>query len=133
MSRALYALGGFCIRRRYPVIVAWLALVVITVVVVIAAEATAVNAGFQVATGAYVGQQVSSPAVEKSEAVGLAAAVVILLYTFGTAVAMILPIVTSLLGLAVGLSLIGLLGHAVSVPTVGPTLGTMLGLGLRID
>jgi putative drug exporter of the RND superfamily len=100
---------------------------------VIDAEAPAVKAGFDVATGGYVGNQVSSPAVEKSEAVGLAAAVVILLFTFGTAVAMILPIFTSLLGLAVGLSAIGLLGHAVDVPTVGPTLGTMLGLGVGID
>src|SRR5204863_1081889 len=70
---------------------------------------------------------------EKSEVVGLAAAVIILLITFGTAAAMSLPIITALLGLATGLSAIGLLGHAVDVPTVGPTLGTMLGLGVGID
>jgi putative drug exporter of the RND superfamily len=100
---------------------------------VIDAEAPAENAGFKVATGGYIGQQVSSPAVESSEVVGLAAAVIILLITFGTAAAMSLPIVTALLGLATGLSAIGLLGHAVDVPTVGPTLGTMLGLGVGID
>ncbi len=100
---------------------------------IIDAEEPAVHAGFQVATGGYLGQQVSSPAVEKSEVVGLAAAVIILLITFGTAVAMALPIVTALLGLAIGLNAIGLLGHAVDVPTVGPTLGTMLGLGVGID
>jgi putative drug exporter of the RND superfamily len=100
---------------------------------VIDAEQPAVKAGFNVATGGYVGDQVSQPAVEKSELVGLAAAVVILLFTFGTAVAMGLPILTSLLTLGVGLSLVGMLGHLVSVPTVGPTLGTMLGLGVGID
>ncbi len=100
---------------------------------IIDAEEPAVHAGFQVATGGYLGQQVSSPAVEDSEAVGLAAAVIILLITFGTAMAMALPIVTALLGLAIGLNAIGLLGHAVDVPTVGPTLGTMLGLGVGID
>src|SRR4051812_36679323 len=100
---------------------------------VIDAEQPAVKAGFHVATGGYVGDQVSQPAVEKSELVGLAAAVVILLFTFGTAVAMGLPILTSLLTLGVGLSLVGMLGHLVSVPTVGPTLGTMLGLGVGID
>jgi RND superfamily putative drug exporter len=100
---------------------------------VIDAEQPAVNAGFKVATGGYIGDQVSNPAVEKSEVVGLAAAVIILLFTFGTAVAMGLPIITSLLTLAVGLSLVGMLGHLVSVPTVGPTLGTMLGLGVGID
>ena len=100
---------------------------------VIDAEEPAVKAGFNVATGGYVGDQVSQPAVEKSELVGLAAAVIILLFTFGTAVAMGLPILTSLLTLGVGLSLVGMLGHLVSVPTVGPTLGTMLGLGVGID
>src|SRR5262245_7864900 len=100
---------------------------------VIDAEQPAVNAGFKVATGGYIGNQVSSPAVEKSEIVGLAAAVVILLFTFGTAVAMGLPIITSLLTLAVGLSLVGMLGHLAPVPTVGPTLGTMLGLGVGMD
>src|SRR3954454_21958857 len=100
---------------------------------IIDAEEPAVKAGFRVATGGYLGQQVSSAAVEQSEAVGLAAAVIILLITFGTAVAMSLPIVTALLGLAIGLNAIGLLGHAIDIPTVGPTLGTMLGLGVGID
>jgi putative drug exporter of the RND superfamily len=100
---------------------------------VVDATAPAANAGFDVATGGYVGQQVSNPAVEKSEVVGLVAAVIILMITFGTAVAMILPIATALVGLGTGLSAIGLLGHAVDVPTVGPTLGTMLGLGVGID
>src|SRR3954447_2138292 len=246
MSRVLYAVGGFCVRRRYPVLVAWLALIVGTVLLsnavghetsnsltlpgtgstkaynllqdnlpkeangtnpvvmeaphgtltskanskvvkatvsslrqapnvvsaisplssagagalskdkrigyvsvtisvnagdlttdeangVIDAEAPAVNADFTVATGGYIGDQVSQPAVEKSELVGLTAAVIILLITFGTAAAMSLPILTSLFTLAVGLSLVGMLGHLVSVPTVGPTLGTMLGLGVGID
>ena len=65
--------------------------------------------------------------------VGLAAAVIILLFTFGTVTAMALPIATAIVGLAVGLSAIGLLGHGIEVPTVGPTLGTMLGLGVGID
>jgi RND superfamily putative drug exporter len=100
---------------------------------VVDATAPAANAGFDVATGGYVGQQVSNPAVEKSEVVGLVAAVIILMITFGTALAMILPIATALVGLGTGLSAIGLLGHAIDVPTVGPTLGTMLGLGVGID
>jgi len=36
-------------------------------------------------------------------------------------------------GLATGLGLIGLLGHVVTIPTVGPTLATMIGLGVGID
>src|SRR5436190_18126482 len=100
---------------------------------VIDAEQPAEAAGLKVATGGYLGQAVSKPEVEKSELVGLAAAVVILLFTFGTVTAMALPIATAIVGLAIGLSAIGLLGHGIEVPTVGPTLGTMLGLGVGID
>jgi putative drug exporter of the RND superfamily len=100
---------------------------------IIDAEEPASGAGLDVATGGYLGQAVSKPATESSEVVGLAAAVIILLYTFGTATAMALPILTALIGLAAGLSAIGLLGHGIAVPTVGPTLGTMLGLGVGID
>jgi putative drug exporter of the RND superfamily len=76
---------------------------------------------------------VSKPSTESSEAVGLSAAVIILLITFGTVVAMGLPIITAILGLAAGLSIIALLGQVVSVPTVSPTLATMIGLGVGID
>jgi RND superfamily putative drug exporter len=100
---------------------------------IIDAEQPAKAAGLKVATGGYLGQAVSKPEVEQSELVGLAAAVVILLFTFGTVSAMALPIATAIVGLAIGLSAIGLLGHGIEVPTVGPTLGTMLGLGVGID
>src|SRR5436190_509545 len=100
---------------------------------IIDAEHPAEAAGLNLATGGYLGQAVSKPEVEKSELVGLAAAVIILLFTFGTVTAMALPIATAIVGLAIGLSAIGLLGHGIEVPTVGPTLGTMLGLGVGID
>jgi RND superfamily putative drug exporter len=100
---------------------------------IIDAESPATNAGLQVANGGYLGQAVSKPATESSEAVGIAAAIVILLFTFGTATAMGLPIATAIIGLVTGLAAIGLLGHGIDVPTVGPTLGTMLGLGVGID
>ena len=58
---------------------------------IIDAEAPASDAGLDVATGGYLGQAVSKPATESSEAVGLAAAVVILLFTFGTVSARLNP------------------------------------------
>jgi putative drug exporter of the RND superfamily len=100
---------------------------------IIDAEAPAREAGLKVATGGYLGQEVSKPAVESSEVIGLLAAMIILLFTFGTAVAMALPISTAILGLLIGLSAIGLLGHVVEVPSVGSTLGAMMGLGVGID
>ena len=100
---------------------------------VIGAEQPARDAGMQVATGGYLGQKVSTPSTEGSEAVGLTAAVIILVFTFGSVVAMGLPIVTAILGLASGLSIIALLGQVVEVPTISPTLATMIGLGVGID
>jgi putative drug exporter of the RND superfamily len=91
------------------------------------------KAGLQPAAGAYLGQKISKQHNEKSEGVGLLAAVVILLLTFGTAVAMGLPILTAIIGLVAGLSIIGLLGHVVDVPTTAPALATMIGLGVGID
>ncbi len=91
------------------------------------------KAGMQTAVGGYVGQELSKPNTESSEAVGLTAAVIILLLTFGTVTAMALPIITAILGLACTLSLIQLISHLFDVPTVAPTLGTMIGLGVGID
>ena len=60
-------------------------------------------------------------------------AVIILLFTFGTVVAMSLPIATALVIVATGLALIGLLGHVTEISSIAPTLGTMIGLGVGID
>jgi RND superfamily putative drug exporter len=90
-------------------------------------------AGVRVAAGGYLGQKVSKPSTHLSEVVGLVAAVVILLFTFGTVVAMGMPILTAVLGLVTGLSVITLLGQVVEVPTTAPALATMIGLGVGID
>jgi putative drug exporter of the RND superfamily len=93
----------------------------------------ATKAGLDVAFGGYVGQKVSKPATESSEVVGLTMAVIVLLLTFGTVVAMGLPIVTAIFGLVIGLSIITLISQVAEVPTVAPTLATMIGLGVGID
>jgi putative drug exporter of the RND superfamily len=90
-------------------------------------------AGLEAAVGSYVGQQLSKPETETSEAIGLAAAVIILLFAFGTATAMMLPIVSAVIGLACALSIVRLLEHVLQVPGVASTLATMIGLGVGID
>jgi putative drug exporter of the RND superfamily len=100
---------------------------------IIDATHPASDAGLKVAVGGYLGQAVSKTDTHKSEAIGLLAAVIILLFAFGTATAMALPIVTALIGLSIALAIVKLLGHVVDVPTVAPTLGTMIGLGVGID
>jgi putative drug exporter of the RND superfamily len=100
---------------------------------VVDAQSPARDAGLTVATGGYLGQAVSKADTESSEAIGLAAAVVILMFAFGTVTAMVLPIATAVLGLIASLAVIKLLGHVVDVPSVAPTLATMIGLGVGID
>ncbi len=100
---------------------------------IINAADPAKKAGLEVQTGGQLGQKVSKPATESSEAVGIIAAMVILAFTFGTLVAMFLPIVTAIFALGSTLAIIRMLGHVVSVPTVAPTLATMIGLGVGID
>ena len=91
------------------------------------------KAGLKPAAGGYLGQKVSKPSTDLSVVVGLVAAVIILLYTFGTAIAMGIPIITAIIGLSIGLGIVTFLGHAVEVPTAAPTLAIMIGLGVGID
>lgn len=67
------------------------------------------------------------------EAIGLAAAVVILFVAFGSLVAMAIPIAMALFGLAVGMSAMALLAHVIEIPSWAPQLGAMIGLGVGID
>jgi RND superfamily putative drug exporter len=97
------------------------------------AAGPAAKAGLAPAVGGYVGQKLSRPSTESSEAIGIAAAVVILIIAFGTVTAMALPIITAILGLLTTLALLTAIGHATAVPTVAPTLATMIGLGVGID
>jgi RND superfamily putative drug exporter len=100
---------------------------------IIDAAHPATAAGLEVQTGGQLGQKVSKPSTESSELIGILAAMAILAFTFGTIVAMALPIVTAIVGLLVTLSIVRLLGHVTNVPTVAPTLATMIGLGVGID
>ena len=98
-----------------------------------AAAKPAQAAGIQVETGGQLGAKVSKPSTETSELIGIIAAMVILTLTFGTLVAMLLPILTAILALATTLSIITILSHTTTVSTVAPTLATMIGLGVGID
>ena len=90
-------------------------------------------AGMEVAVGGPVGSTLSVQGTESSEVIGLIAAMVILAFTFSSLVAMGLPILTAILGLSVGLAIVGLFGHVVTIASIAPTLATMIGLGVGID
>src|SRR5579859_7395857 len=46
---------------------------------------------------------------------------------------MLLPLAVAIAGLASGLMTVGLASHAVSIASIGPTLGVLIGLGVGID
>ncbi len=70
---------------------------------------------------------------DSSFAIGLLAAIVILLITFGSVVAMGLPLITALFALGVGLSLVTLGTHVLDTAEFAPQLALMIGLGVGID
>jgi RND superfamily putative drug exporter len=65
--------------------------------------------------------------------VGIAAAILILLISFGSFSAMGLPIATALLGLGAGIGAITLASHAINMPDFASELALMIGLGVGID
>jgi uncharacterized membrane protein YdfJ with MMPL/SSD domain len=98
-----------------------------------AAEKPAEPLGIQVAAGGSIGSELSTPETESSELVGIVVAMIILSLAFGSIVAMGMPIISAVVGLAVGLAGIGLMGHLFQIPDIGPTLAIMIGLGVGID
>jgi RND superfamily putative drug exporter len=74
-----------------------------------------------------------TPPAGLGEALGLLAAMVILLVAFGSVVAMGLPIGTALTGLAVGTGSLSLVAHLADIPAWATVIGAMVGLGVGID
>jgi RND superfamily putative drug exporter len=68
-----------------------------------------------------------------SEAIGLVAAVLVLLVAFGSVFAMLVPLITAVLALGLGMGVIFLLSEYVSIGTAGPVVAAMIGLGVGID
>jgi putative drug exporter of the RND superfamily len=68
-----------------------------------------------------------------SEIVGVLVALMILLLVFRSAWAAVLPIITGVAGVGVSSLAVILLSHAVTLPSVAPELGALIGLGVGID
>jgi RND superfamily putative drug exporter len=91
--------------------------------------------GLQVEVGGQPIEEVRSEEEggDSSFAIGLLAAVLILLLTFGSVVAMGLPLITALFALGVGLSLVTVGTHVFDTAEFAPQLAAMIGLGVGID
>jgi putative drug exporter of the RND superfamily len=94
---------------------------------------SASGSGLEVELGGQPIEQVRQSEGDTSFAIGVAAAIVILLFTFGSVVAMGLPILTALFALGVGLSLVTLGTHVFDTANFAPQLAAMIGLGVGID
>ena len=68
-----------------------------------------------------------------SEGLGLLVAALILLISFGSLLAMGLPILIAVIGLGIGLSLVTLLANVLEVPDFAPQVAAMIGIGVGID
>jgi RND superfamily putative drug exporter len=73
------------------------------------------------------------PGTGIGEVVGLIAAVVVLLFAFGSVVAMGLPIGTALIGLGLGVGSLTIVTRIVEIPAAAPVMASMVGLGAGID
>ena len=83
--------------------------------------------------GSGIQQATQQPGGGPSEFIGFLAAAVVLALAFGSLWATLLPLFTAVLALGCGLSLTGLLAHAIDIATFSPTLATLIGLGVGID
>jgi putative drug exporter of the RND superfamily len=100
---------------------------------VISTAESARSPQLQVELGGQAVAQVQQVSLGFVTVIGLAAAIVILLITFGSALSMSLPIVTALFGLGTGVGLVGVGTHVIDMPDFSTELATMIGLGVGID
>ena len=101
---------------------------------VVATARSAARPGLRVEAGGPPVQRVERRSREgRSEGIAIVAAIGVLLLTFGSVVAMGLPIVTALVALGTGLSLVTLATHVLDTSDFTPALAAMIGLGVGID
>src|SRR5437763_6503873 len=100
---------------------------------VVTTARSARSSTLQVELGGQAIEQAQRASLGFATVVGLAAAILILLISFGSLTAMGLPIVTAVVGLGAGLGLIGLVSHLIDVPDFGSELALMIGLGVGVD
>ncbi|MER8092642.1 MMPL family transporter [Streptomyces goshikiensis] len=90
-------------------------------------------AGIEVTPGGSLAAAADKGSTRHSEIIGLLAALAILWFGFRSAVAATVPLIAAVVGLGVSLSVVGLLGHLMDMPSAGSTIAAMIGLGVGVD
>ena len=92
------------------------------------------DAGIQVEYGGSLDELTRpSPNDRRSELIGFIVALVVLLIGFGSVAAALLPLVSALVAVGIGVSILGLVAAVIDFGTTAPTLAVMIGLGVGID
>ena len=99
----------------------------------VAARAGEPGKSLQIEAGGELFFAFEEPESGVGELAGVAVAAVILLVAFGSLIAMGLPIILALFGLALGLSAMPLVTHVIAIPSWAPVMAAMVGLGVGID
>ncbi len=89
--------------------------------------------GLTLAAGGQVIENAEGFNIGPATSVGVLAALIILLLTFGSLSAAGMPLVTAGLGLITGVALVGIGTHITSMSNVAPELAIMIGLGVGVD
>ncbi len=89
--------------------------------------------GLRLAAGGQVVENAEGFSVGPATEVGVIAALIILVLTFGSLAAAGMPLITAGLGLITGVALIGLATHITDMSNISPDLALMIGLGVGID
>ncbi|WP_416971100.1 MMPL family transporter [Streptomyces sp. 4F14] len=77
--------------------------------------------------------ELDKTSTSSSELIGLLAAAIVMLFAFGSFVAMAIPLIAAVLALGSAIFSIDLLTHAMSVPSTAPIIAAFIGLGVGID
>jgi RND superfamily putative drug exporter len=91
------------------------------------------TSNLQVEFGGQAIGELNRPKGSLGTVIGVSAAAVILFISFGSFLAMLLPLGVALLALGTASAAITLLTHVVSIATFAPILGSLIGLGVGID
>jgi putative drug exporter of the RND superfamily len=97
------------------------------------AGATARSSTLEVEFGGNAFGQLDAPKGSPGEVFGLLATAVVLLFAFGSLLAMLLPLGVALFALGVASAATTLLSHGLAIAQFAPILGSLIGLGVGID
>jgi RND superfamily putative drug exporter len=91
------------------------------------------NAGLEINLSGSVIKLANAVEPKSSEMIAILAAFLVLLYTFGSLIATLVPIIVAVFALAVGSALVAMTSNWMAIADFAPILASLVGLGVGID